>query len=302
MLISNSVDYAFSRKLAIQFGIPAAMVMNRIIWSINIHAENSAKYSQEFYEDDNWWMADSMEALQLHFNGIFSLITIKRAIKDLEAAGMLISKKRFLKTRKWNHTKSYAINIAMLKSLDSINLTPSENSENHSVKMRQTESNNLILSHSIKSELSSSLNSQLNSQTNSPTSPSAAGVSLSLVIDKKPKPPKYEPQDLKIGQLWLEFALEQMPWQKSWTAEKFAVDLAKVRKATGINHEGLEHVLEFIKGDKFWQEAAISPANLLKKQRGSDIRKIDYILNRATKNERKSAKVAKMVNSSEDPF
>lgn len=87
--------------------------------------------------------------------------------------------------------------------------------------------------------------------------------------------------DLAVGREWLEFARTEMPWKAedpSWTAERFAEAIAKVRLATDLNDLGTKALLEFIKRDDFWAKNAISPAGLLKRGAKNGERKIDNIL------------------------
>jgi len=115
------------------------------------------------------------------------------------------------------------------------------------------------------------------------------------------KPLKYDPEDMNLAVRWLEHAKTVMPSQQGWTEEGFAEDIAKVRAKIAINHQGMEEVFNFIIGDKFWEDAAVSPGGLLKKSGMSGLRKIDHIISQMTKGMRKQVKVATMANS-EDPF
>jgi hypothetical protein len=85
-----------------------------------------------------------------------------------------------------------------------------------------------------------------------------------------------------IGHEWLEYALSEMPWmagKPSWTAERFAQDLEKVKRATQLNDDGLRAILAFVRKDDFWRDKACSPTGLLKKN-SAGLRKIDNIIPR----------------------
>ena len=66
--MDNRIDYGFSKEVALKFGINSAMILNRMIWSINIHEQNN---ESRFFIDDRWWMYDSFAALTKHFDGLF---------------------------------------------------------------------------------------------------------------------------------------------------------------------------------------------------------------------------------------
>jgi hypothetical protein len=112
-------------------------------------------------------------------------------------------------------------------------------------------------------------------------------TSLSTVSESPPlrsgvESKKYTDDDLEIGRAWLKYATREMSWTKpqpSWTEEKFAADIAKVRKATDLNQEGFFALLNFIENDDFWVKNAWSPAGLLKNG-ANDVRKVDTILGR----------------------
>jgi hypothetical protein len=72
-----------------------------------------------------------------------------------------------------------------------------------------------------------------------------------------------------------------MPWKcddKTWTPENFAFAIAKLRRATNLNDDGVVKVLAFIKGDEFWRKNAVSPNGLLRKSDRNGQRKIDNII------------------------
>lgn len=84
--------------------------------------------------------------------------------------------------------------------------------------------------------------------------------------------------DLSLALEWLNYAREVMPWQKSFTQEKFAADLAKVKNRTDLNDDGIRAVLKFVSTDyDFWRNNAVSPIGLLKVGKNG-LRKIDTIL------------------------
>lgn len=83
--------------------------------------------------------------------------------------------------------------------------------------------------------------------------------------------------DLSLGEEWFKYAHEVMEWQTAFSPDKFAGDIAKVKKATNLNDDGIRAVLSFVAKDDFWRNKAVSPIGLLKKNQGG-VRKIDTIL------------------------
>lgn len=99
-------------------------------------------------------------------------------------------------------------------------------------------------------------------------------------------------EDAKIGKSWLEFALSEMKWKKppvGWSQINFAKAVYKIRKSTGLNDSGLTALLDFIKGDDFWNKNALSPSALFTKSKNGN-RKLDNIL-LAMKSSNKAASV-----------
>jgi hypothetical protein len=106
MQINNPVHHSFNADIAREFGINAALILNRIIWSINTHINKD----KSFYIDGDWYMYDSVKAISDYFVGIMSESSVKRAIAKLEKEGLLKSKK--VNREHWNHTKWYTIDIS----------------------------------------------------------------------------------------------------------------------------------------------------------------------------------------------
>lgn len=103
-----------------------------------------------------------------------------------------------------------------------------------------------------------------------------------------PNKPKFSDQDLIIAGDWLLYAQEVMPWQKSWTTEKFAEGIARVRKSLDLNQDGLLAVLKFVREDEFWRDKACSPGALMNRSDRNGQRKIDNILVKMKSNMKKS--------------
>lgn len=292
MLVSNSVDYGFSHAIAYKYGIPQAMILNRIIWSINYHYENEDKYRESYYLDDLWWMDDSCEAIARHFGGLFSAVTVRRAIKCFEGDGLLISRKR--RAEIWDQTKWYALNVALFESLiKSPHLIKMIKSAPHLIKMINSTFDQNDQIEPIIMINSSSSNSQTDNLTKSPDT-----------IEPKLKTSKYEPEDFATAKKWLEYALREMKTIKpnrDWSAESFASHLRKVRLVMDWNHEAMNNLLQFVEFHPFWASVCTSPNGLLKKNKDG-IRKIDQIFNQITRGDRKHDKLMAMLNSEEDPF
>lgn len=275
MLIRNPTDYGFSQNIAKKCGISAALVLQRIIWSINIHHQKQAKYASTYLIDGQWWMDDTFAALAIHFEGILSLRTIKRAINDLEEIGILIGKK--MQAGKWDHTKWYSIDIAAYENMDSAKMAPSTAD---SAKMAPSRScQNDPIDSDIVAPSSSSISHTIPLAI-SPPPPSAELLVGISPIARKVKESKYSPEDLDLGAKWLDFAIKEKGGEKyaNWTIENFAKEFAKIRRIAGYSSFGLEEIFNFVLKDvKFWRSRAISPFGLLE-FRPNGCRKIDNIL------------------------
>ncbi len=314
MLIKQNIEYYFSGCMAKKYGIRAALIFNRIAWSINFHEQNRERYANEYFVDGHWWMTDTAESLARHFDGLISVRSVKEVIRDFEDDGLLIGRKIGKTT--WDQTKWYAVNLEKYEKLHREQpeeiladiSTADGNPEMHSAISALSRVQELHNEHSAISALSSSLISPTESHPKNQERGTTETVVPVLSASRPPKRPKaplkFDPPDLEVGTEWLEHALTEMKWDRgseSWTPEKFAAAVAKVRKATGLTHEGTKGVLSFIRGHKFWGDVALTPTGLLRKNEDG-IRKIDTILVQMTKHDRKNARHEAMMNSEEDPF
>lgn len=297
----------FSHAVAMQYGISAAMVLNRIIWSINYHIEKREKYAAEYFIEDQWWMDDTHQNIARHFRGLISERTVRLAVKAFESAGILVSNKQ--RSAKWNHTKWYRLDREKYLAVHAVT-EPAKNATSDSTRKNEpvdaaknatSKRQKMTDQEAAKNATSSSLNSPTHNHTNT-TPPTAVRDPHTLTLAKKPKPLKHQPEDAELASKWLPYAKSVMPSQQGWTEEGFANDIAKVRVRLAISHEAMREVFDFITHDKFWEDIAVAPGRLLNKTKGSDIRKIDWIISKMTKSGRKAMKVAQMANSVEDPF
>jgi len=297
MAYANLVDYSFNKTVAQKYGVNGAMILNRIVWSLNTHVEKDDR----FFIDGTWWMYDTYDSIAAHFDGFISKSSVKEKIRKFEADGLLISKR--MNSQEWKQTKWYSLceekwlelnspkrhinKPELINTSNSIdrNLTPALDNRcpidgvppcpidgtSHTPIEGTSNVPSLLNNHSINHTQYSTKESVIT------PSASATGARVKKVQVIKSK---YEPEDLKLAASWLEYALETMVWKKasaSWTPEKWAADLAKVRRITDLNHCGLEDLFKFVKNDDFWHDKALSPAALLKKG-SNDNRKIDNVL------------------------
>ena len=92
----------------------------------------------------------------------------------------------------------------------------------------------------------------------------------------------YSQQELELGASWFAYATQEMDWAKppsSWSPEKFASELGKVRRIKEYSIEQMWEILRFVRKHDFWKTRALSPASLLNKSKNNgDMRKIDFIV------------------------
>lgn len=93
--------------------IPQAIILQRIVWSINQHLSSKEKYEERFYKNERWWMYDSVDAF-CEYSGM-SRDQVKLALKHLQEKEF-ISIEKLEKTNR-NHTNFYSINIAKYSSI-----------------------------------------------------------------------------------------------------------------------------------------------------------------------------------------
>lgn len=105
--------------------------------------------------------------------------------------------------------------------------------------------------------------------------PAARPPATALVLVEHP-----DPGDRQIAEAWLAHGLAACPWKSSdpsYSVEKFAVHVGKLRRTMGFTVDQTMAVLEFVKTDSFWQGKVTSPGGLLKRKDNGE-RKIDNIL------------------------
>jgi len=118
--ISVLSDLHLHSVVARKYGVSAALVLNRIAWSLKMHSESPNDYKRYFI-NDRWWMCNTYDALVEAFNGVLSKSTINRAILDLEQDDILISFKKNAKHS--DHQKWYSIDLARYGKLTGQNDT-----------------------------------------------------------------------------------------------------------------------------------------------------------------------------------
>ncbi len=101
--------HSISYHAANLFGISAALMLNRVIWSIQYHLENADRYKDTYFVDGRWWMNDTSQAIANHFGGLISAEYVRKTLRKLEADGVLIAMKP--RGSKWDQTKWYSLNI-----------------------------------------------------------------------------------------------------------------------------------------------------------------------------------------------
>lgn len=101
--------------------IPQAIVLQRIVWSINQHASSKEKYEERFFKEDKWWMYDNFDAFA-EYSGL-SYKQVKCAIKALKDAEIIFIEKLDKKYR--DHTNYYSINLSAYAALGGYEMSSS---------------------------------------------------------------------------------------------------------------------------------------------------------------------------------
>ena len=271
--MENTVNYGFNHNAAEKYGITGAMILNRIVWSQNYHMENREEY---YFKEGRWWVCNTYESIAEHYRGLICVSTIKTKIRKFENDGLIISKQ--MAKENYNRTKWYTVDLdrwVHLISGGGKNYPMDSANQNLPIrrgKIYPIDKVDTPPIEGVKTDRTTTVYSLTNSLANSLTKhPPVA--SLSAVV-------KYNEHDLQLATEWLQFSKELMPWKKapaSWIPERWADDLAKVKRVTGINDNGLKGLFRFIKNDDFWCKNTLSPNTLLKKGSNGN-RKIDNIL------------------------
>lgn len=105
------VNFSFNGKVAEKCGIVAALVFNRLDWSIDLH--RTANETQ-YFSDGRWWMYDTIEDFAKVFT-FTSYRTIKRALADLKDANLVFHKR--IRKKDELATSYYAINYEEFEKL-----------------------------------------------------------------------------------------------------------------------------------------------------------------------------------------
>lgn len=310
MKIENNVDMFFNKRIAKKYSIMAALVLNRILWSLTLHQNDPHnKDYARFFIDGQWWMKNTYEALATYFDGLISKRTIREIVLKFESDGILIS--RQMEAKRWHHEKWYTVDLELCAKLQGIAVTEKakkpmiiDGAKNvPSVSIDGTVACPIDepregTIHGATATPSSSIKSHSKSQnTTSEGSAPTAGVCSLLHMNpartirpghesiegkgrrKGKSEAKFEPEDLALGKEWLTFATSRVgnKGYGSWTEEKFAVEFKKIRENTQYDHVRLREILEFLKVNDFWGKNALSPARLLVVSERNELTKIDNI-------------------------
>jgi len=104
-------NFSFTGIVAEKHGIMAALVFNRIDWSVDYHRTHcETKYFMKGY----WWMFDTVS----DFAAVFpfsSESTIKRALADLKKANLILHCR--VRQKDWGQTNFYSINYPEFEKL-----------------------------------------------------------------------------------------------------------------------------------------------------------------------------------------
>lgn len=106
LLVQGDYPLIASPTLAVKYGMPAAMFLQKLHYCLQSKDAISLKDQKFFYHSYEQW-TDTL--------GIYSVSTIKRIVSKLNKAGIIIIKK--LAKNKWLQTNFYTINYRKLSSL-----------------------------------------------------------------------------------------------------------------------------------------------------------------------------------------
>lgn len=282
-MLNLHVDYFLSGAVMQKYGVNAALVLNRIMVSINSHISNAERYEGQYYKDGLWWMSDGYEAISRFFRGAIAAITVKRCIKQLEADGIL--KSRVMDESFGNRTKWYAVDEQAWESLHklpAVTVLPMDQNDRMGgdgiKKIHQTDPkdpvNGIKKIHSLSISLPKSPTENISPPpTGGSTQPTAGGT-----ITRRKDPLSEE--DLALGSEWLDYAKEAMPWRAppaAWTPAAFGEGIKKLKACADLSTAGIRSLLRFVRSDEFWRSNALSPVSLLSKSKKGN-RKIDNVL------------------------
>ena len=276
--------YMYSRNIAIALkSSDKATIIELIAESVRSKERSGSTgafaqgYLEYCYQDGEYYMWETHEQWKANFPWL-GQSTIRKYLTEFKDIGLI--KTAYLNPDKRIRTLFYTIVWEKYSELHSFK---SSISKEHKTSLASA-TVGCATSEQIRSAISepvdvlsggTSSSSYTHTYTHNLNSPSATTAALSSGVIKK-----YTAIDFSLASRWLDFAKEVMSWKKapsSWNAENWANDLAKIRRVTDINDEGLIALFEFIKNDDFWMKNAMSPATLLKKGK-NDLRKIDNIL------------------------
>ncbi len=251
--MKRHTDCYFSSIIAEEFGIPAALVLNRIMWSIETHENRN---QNDFFVNNRWWMYDTAKSFQAEFD-FLSLSTIERAIKSLEQSGLIDSLK--MGQKEWDRTKWYSINEYEYQRRISAYFSMSSKCGDHDQQNEGMRSRHDEVIEPVKMTNSSSSMSQtinptmdqsktLKNSKAAQAAPASGGLVKSLqqipmlqnehfflppneqkmvlnsieahevtpkmtVRSERSKMAIIDPQDHEVAIAWRNWALEKMPWQ-----------------------------------------------------------------------------------------
>ena len=263
--------YFFDPHIASALGsADKAFIVEFILWSINQKASmdpDAKKDISHLYHNDRWYMYDTHDTWKERIPWL-GHSTIRRYLTELIKDGWIFAAK--LSPVKRDRTVYYSVNKQKYAECRSCTM------ENPSAQIEHMESQN-DQSHLLKSstpicpnradDICSNRADVPLSNTHSNT-PTKNPPSLVLVdkhnIDSHSK---YSQEDIELADDWLAYANFEMPklHPKSWTTEKFADDLIKLKEVLGVSHDGAKQMLDFIKDHKFWRKLCMNPNSLLKK-------------------------------------
>ncbi len=228
-----------------------AIILEFIRWSCHFKeaSQNNSEFAARYFFDGVWWMQDSYEAWRQRLPWL-SVRTIRRYLEEIYEAGFM-DKRVCGGEGNGREPNFYRIRDIANGQIDQGGLKA-----NLTIAKGQSDQG-------LKAKLATTSLSKNHSKNR---------TKESRVVFSRP-------EDMELGQKWLDFALKVKEGNaySSWTVENFARELAKVKRRTGFGDKKMEDILAFVEKNEFWAKNAISPAALLTISK-NNMRKIDNIV------------------------
>lgn len=131
ILATERQTAGYDVELARKLGLNPAIILSRIIWSVECHMQDPSPKNKRFFIEDNWYMYESYTAFQ-QYSGL-SRYQVTEAIKYLEKLELI-----FIRQFGFNRSKWYAINTQKLAEFLSNNIKKPDKRRSNKVPAKTT--------------------------------------------------------------------------------------------------------------------------------------------------------------------